>query len=304
MTTTLNGWDVEAMTQAVTMVKEQPEAGLLTWRGRSIWDGGFGLDVRTREIEQLGEVMNRHFTLRSDHPPELLGHNTGTTAVETVLAALGACMTGQFAAEATRRGVRIDSLTVDLECTTDLNGRMFGTSPADPPRTARRHIVLPGRLRRRRGNPAGDPRCRSVAVTDLRHDHQARCCRGNVAEGVITPRLASGRPLGHSNGSPAASSAAWPPGKGCRADRRGARRRQTSPRLVWPFSIEPRQAPAGSGRQSSAGRPQRWDRAGAGMLHGRHDEALDRYGSSRQRCGPGRWSGASLRTPAARLPRY
>jgi uncharacterized OsmC-like protein len=131
MTTTLNGWDVEAMTQAVTMVQEQPEAGLLTWRGRSIWDGGFGLDVRTREIEQLGEVMDRHFTLRSDHPPELLGHNTATTAVETVLAALGACMTGQFAAEATRRGVRIDSLTVDLECTTDLNG-MFGLQPIRP----------------------------------------------------------------------------------------------------------------------------------------------------------------------------
>jgi uncharacterized OsmC-like protein len=131
MTTTLNGWDVDAMTQAVTMVKEQPEAGLLTWRGRSIWDGGFGLDVRTREIEQLGEVMDRHFTLRSDHPPELLGHNTGTTAVETVLAALGACMTGQFAAEATRRGVRIDSLTVDLECTNDLNG-MFGLQPIRP----------------------------------------------------------------------------------------------------------------------------------------------------------------------------
>ena len=131
MTTTLNGWDVDAMTQAVTMVKEQPEAGLLTWRGRSIWDGGFGLDVRTREIEQLGEVMDRHFTLRSDHPPELLGHNTGTTAVETVLAALGACMTGQFAAEATRRGVRIDSLTVDLECTNDLNG-MFRSSRSAP----------------------------------------------------------------------------------------------------------------------------------------------------------------------------
>jgi hypothetical protein len=52
MTTTLSGWDVEAMTQAITMVKERPEAGLLIWRGRSIWDGGFGLDVRTREIEQ------------------------------------------------------------------------------------------------------------------------------------------------------------------------------------------------------------------------------------------------------------
>ena len=131
MTTTLNGWDVEALTQAIAMVQEQPEAGLLTWRGRSIWDGGFGLDVRTREIEQLGEVMDRHFTLRSDHPPQLLGKNTGPAAIETVLAALGGCMTGSFAAQATARGVRIDSLTVDLECTIDLNG-FFGLQPIRP----------------------------------------------------------------------------------------------------------------------------------------------------------------------------
>ena len=26
------------------------------------------------------------------------------------------------------------------------------------------------------------------AVTGLRHGHQARCCRVNVAEGVVTPR--------------------------------------------------------------------------------------------------------------------
>jgi uncharacterized OsmC-like protein len=128
---TLNGWDVEAIAQAITMVKEQPEAGLQTWRGRSIWDSGPGLDIRTREIERLGEVMDRHFTLRSDYPPELLGKNTGPVAIETVLAALGACMTGVFAAQATARGVRIDSLPVDPECTTDLNG-MFGLQPIRP----------------------------------------------------------------------------------------------------------------------------------------------------------------------------
>ena len=36
----------------------------------------------------------------------------------------------------------------------------------------------------------------NYAVAGLRHGHQARCRRGNVAEGVVTPRLASGRPLG------------------------------------------------------------------------------------------------------------
>ncbi len=131
MTTTLNGWDVEAVSEAVRTVREQPEAGLLTWRGRAVWDGGFGLDVHTREIEQLGEVMQRHFTLRGDHPPELLGQNTGATAIETVLAALGACMTGTFAVQATARGVRIDALEVDVECTIDLNG-FFGIEPIRP----------------------------------------------------------------------------------------------------------------------------------------------------------------------------
>ena len=131
MTQVLNGWDVEAMAAAVKGVEEQPEAGLLTWRGRATWDGGFGLDVHTHEIEQLGEVMQRHFTLRSDHPPELLGKNTGVTAIEAVLAALGGCMTGTFAAQATARGVKIDSLEVDLECTIDLNG-FFGIKPIRP----------------------------------------------------------------------------------------------------------------------------------------------------------------------------
>ncbi len=128
MTTALNGWDVEAMTEAVEGVREQPQAGRLTWRSRVSWDGGFGLDVRTLQIEQMGEAMGRSFTLRGDHPPELLGKNTGPTAVETLLAALGACMAGTFAAQATARGVEIAGLEIDVEGDIDLNG-FFGIQP-------------------------------------------------------------------------------------------------------------------------------------------------------------------------------
>lgn len=118
----LNGWDLEQFQQAVATVDENPEAGKLTWRTHATWDSGFGLDVRTDEIEQLGEVITRRFTLRGDHPPELLGENTGPTAVETLLAALGSCVAGTYAAHATARGVRIQELTVDLESMIDLNG--------------------------------------------------------------------------------------------------------------------------------------------------------------------------------------
>jgi uncharacterized OsmC-like protein len=131
MSKNLNGWNLDAMKQAIDEVEKAPEAGRLTWRSRVNWDGGFGLDVRTRNIEQLGQQMDRHFTLRGDHPPELLGSNTGPTAVETLFAALGACMAGTFAAQATARGVEIDALEVDVEGQIDLNG-FFGLKAVPP----------------------------------------------------------------------------------------------------------------------------------------------------------------------------
>ena len=118
----LNGWKLDEFQETVATVEENPEAGKLTWRCHASWDAGFGLDVRTDEIEQLGQVMKRKFTLRGDHPPELLGQNTGPTAVETLLAALGSCIAGTYAAHATARGVRIDELEVELEGMIDLNG--------------------------------------------------------------------------------------------------------------------------------------------------------------------------------------
>lgn len=127
----INGWNVEAMGEAIDAVRQQPEAGKLTWRSRATWSGAFGVDVRTREIEQLGQAMPRQFTIRGDHPPELLGQNTGPTAIETLLAALGSCMAGTFAAQATARGVNIESLDVDVEGAIDLNG-FFGLQPVRP----------------------------------------------------------------------------------------------------------------------------------------------------------------------------
>ncbi len=130
-TTKLNGWDLEEFQQTIEAVEEQPEAGKLTWRSRAEWDSGFGLDVHTEEIEQLGEVIRRKFTLRGDHPPELLGENTGPTAVETLLAALGSCVAGTYAAHATAQSIEIEELEVEIEGQIDLNG-FLQLRPARP----------------------------------------------------------------------------------------------------------------------------------------------------------------------------
>ena len=131
MSVMLNGWNIDAVNEAVENIRQMPEAGKLKWKSQLNWDAGFGLDIRTNKIKQLDEEMDRAFTMRGDHPPELLGKNTGPTAIETLMAALGSCMAGNFAVQATVRGVKIDSLRVDLENEIDLNG-MFGLKDIRP----------------------------------------------------------------------------------------------------------------------------------------------------------------------------
>lgn len=118
----LNGWNLEQFQSTINTIKQYPEAGKLTFHTLSRWDEGFAVDGRTQKIEMIDKTIKRKFTLRGDHPPELLGANTGPTAVETLLAALGSCVAGTYAAHATARGIKIEELEVDIEGKIDLNG--------------------------------------------------------------------------------------------------------------------------------------------------------------------------------------
>jgi uncharacterized OsmC-like protein len=70
----------------------------------------------------IDKTIKRKFTLKGDHSAELLVANTGPTAVETLLAALGSCVAGTYAAHATASGIKIEELEVDIEGKIDLNG--------------------------------------------------------------------------------------------------------------------------------------------------------------------------------------
>lgn len=118
----LNGWNLEQFQSVVSMVKEKPEAGRLSFHTRTKWDDGFGVDGHTEKIGMLDQTMPLRFTLRGDHPPELLGKNTGATAVETLLTTLGSCTAGIYAPQATARGIKIDDLEVTLDGKINLQG--------------------------------------------------------------------------------------------------------------------------------------------------------------------------------------
>jgi len=94
----LNGWNLDQFQSIVKMVKDNCEAGKIKFQTFSKWDTGFGVEGHTDEIGMIDRKLSRKFTLRGDHPQELLGMNTGPTAVETLFAALGSCICGTYAA--------------------------------------------------------------------------------------------------------------------------------------------------------------------------------------------------------------
>jgi len=126
-----NGIDIELLHGTIESVREHPEAGAVAVRTRQRWDDGFAVDGRIEEMEQAGEITRRTHTFRTDWP-EPYGGNTGPTpGLESIVAAVGACVATTYVAKAALRGVRIDALEVSVEGRVDLQGHFeLDSAPA------------------------------------------------------------------------------------------------------------------------------------------------------------------------------
>jgi putative redox protein len=117
-----NGLDLDVLQDAIDMIREQPEAGMVTIRTLHRWDDGFGVDGYAKEVEEGGEVTTRRFTFRTDWPPEIGGQNSGPSPGEALLGALGGCVAMTYVTKAASRGVPIDELEVAIQARVDLQG--------------------------------------------------------------------------------------------------------------------------------------------------------------------------------------
>jgi uncharacterized OsmC-like protein len=117
-----NGLDLEVLQDAIDMIREQPEAGMVTIRTLHRWDEGFGVDGYAKEVEEGGEVTTRRFTFRTDWPSEIGGRDSGPSPGEVLLGALGGCVAMTYVTKAASRGVPIDELEVAIQARVDLQG--------------------------------------------------------------------------------------------------------------------------------------------------------------------------------------
>lgn len=165
----LNGISLQKFEQLIETARRDPEAAksLNQWSAKVQWLGGFRSQIYARG----------HSGIISDEPNELVGTDKGPNAVECILGALGSCLTVGYVANASARGIKIDSLEIGLDGEIDNILNFLGLSEEGHPgyKKIKAKVYLrssdatPGQLRELheyvlKTSPVGNTLRRSVAI--------------------------------------------------------------------------------------------------------------------------------------------
>lgn len=118
----LNGLDVLALRDTAGVIASDPAKGAARFHVRTLWDGGTRSRSTVNGYELSGQVIERRFEIESDEPLELLGGNSAPNPQELLMAAVNACMTVGYVANAALMGVSLSALEIEMQGTLDLRG--------------------------------------------------------------------------------------------------------------------------------------------------------------------------------------
>ena len=92
---------------------------------RSEWNGGFSVGVTASKGFRMGGQnieRNTEYKAQYDFPVQMAGEERGPTVCEGCMGALAACLTQTIVAHATSRGIKIDSIDINVEGDLDMRG--------------------------------------------------------------------------------------------------------------------------------------------------------------------------------------
>ncbi|GAA1847623.1 OsmC family protein [Pseudonocardia ailaonensis] len=125
--TVRNGVDTATMFATLDAIKAQPEIAQFRFRARNTWMGGAHNRSAIKGFyAACAEDSSRTagWTLDAGEPAILLGADEGPNPAEYLLHALAACVTTSLVYSAAARGVRLTSVTSELEGDLDVQGAM------------------------------------------------------------------------------------------------------------------------------------------------------------------------------------
>jgi uncharacterized OsmC-like protein len=118
----MNGIDVPALRAFVDGVENHPDRRTVGFRVTTEWKG------QTKSVGKVssylfgGEQFKREFEIHADEPFELLGGNTAPNPQELLFAALNACLSVGYSANAAAMGIELQKLEIESEGRLDLRG--------------------------------------------------------------------------------------------------------------------------------------------------------------------------------------
>lgn len=118
----LNGIDVAALQGFANTVRENPQEGMSRFFVKTDWKGQTKTVATVSQYELGGKSYERKFEIATDEPLELLGQNNAPNPQEILMAALNACMSVGYAANAAVMGIKLDALSIETTGALDLRG--------------------------------------------------------------------------------------------------------------------------------------------------------------------------------------
>ncbi len=126
-THTMNGLNVDQMTQTLDALRQDPTLAAFEFRATNRWINGGENRSTIQSFHGAGQEdtsREEPFVFTNGEPPVLLGNNEGANPVEFLLHALAGCVTTTTVTHATARGISIRSIATTLRGTIDLQGML------------------------------------------------------------------------------------------------------------------------------------------------------------------------------------
>ena len=121
----LNNLDIEKIQALVKEMRDNPkvyqEMANSGWNTRVQWQGGFQHSIFARQLAPT----------TFDEPTEIAGGDRGLSPHEAIMSAVGACVATGFVAQATSKGVKIETLEVQVDGKLNLPV-FFGLAEGNP----------------------------------------------------------------------------------------------------------------------------------------------------------------------------
>ncbi len=122
----VNGLEINNMGKIVENIKNNPGSAKITLFATTRWESGFHNEAEISNFT-MGGVNLKHdktFKIEGDQPKNFLGSDKGPASVEILLAALGHCISNNWAMFGASMGISIESLRLEVEGDLDAQGRM------------------------------------------------------------------------------------------------------------------------------------------------------------------------------------